>query len=170
MRRAESKRIAEYGLLIALAMITSYAEAQVPAFFAVPGMKLGLTNVVVLFALYCVGTGSALGINFLRVVLVSFLFGNGVGLAYSLAGALLSGAVMIGLKKTGWFGIRAVSVAGGVAHNVGQILAAMVLFGTRAVLWYLVVLWFSGMVSGAVIGILGAQICTRLNKTLRDAG
>ena len=154
--------MARYGLLVALALILSYVEAQIPPIFSVPGMKLGLTNVVVLIALYTMGEGSAVTINLLRILLVSLLFGNGMSMAYSVSGGLLSGVVMILLKKTGWFGITAVSVAGGVAHNVGQILAAMVLLGTRSIAWYLVVLWFSGLASGFVIGILSGELCRRL--------
>lgn len=168
-RDKKTKRIAEYGMLIGLAMILSYVEAQIPVFFAVPGMKLGLTNIVVLFALYCIGARSAVGINILRVVLVALLFGNGASLIYSMAGAALSGLVMIGLKKTGWFGMVTVSIAGGVAHNIGQILTAALLVRTRAVLWYLVVLWFTGIVSGAVIGMIGAAICSRLQNYMRDS-
>ena len=164
----KTRKIAEYGLLVALAMIMSYAEAQIPAFFPVPGMKLGLTNIVVLFALYCMDTKSALEINFLRVILVSFLFGNAMGFAYSLAGALLSGFVMFSLKKTGWFGIVTVSIAGGIAHNVGQILVAMAVMGTKAVAWYLLALWFTGMASGTVIGVIGAQICKRMKGRMEQ--
>ena len=164
-----SKLTARYGLLIALALILSYAEAQIPAFFTVPGMKLGLTNVVVLFALYTLGERSALLVNLLRIVLVSVLFGNGMSIAYSLSGGLLSGLVMILLKKTGKFSIVSVSVAGGVAHNVGQILAAMVLLGTKSLAWYLLVLWFSGLASGLVIGVLGGEVCRRMKGILTPA-
>jgi heptaprenyl diphosphate synthase len=160
----KAKQIAQYGLLIAMAMILSYVEAQIPAFFAVPGMKLGLTNVVVLYALYCMGDKSALMINFIRIFLVSMLFGNGISIAYSIAGGLLSGLVMIILKKTGKFGIVTVSIAGGVAHNIGQILVAMYLLEVTAIAWYLLILWFTGIVSGLLIGILGGELCKRLRK------
>ena len=170
MQGKRARRISTYGMLIALAMILSYVESLVPAFWAVPGMKLGLTNIVVLFALYCIGTDSAVGINLLRVFLVSVLFGNGFGLYYSLAGALLSGLVMIGLKKTGWFRMITVSVAGGVAHNVGQILAAYVLLRTQALLGYLVILWFAGMLSGALIGVMSAIVCERLKRFVSFEG
>jgi heptaprenyl diphosphate synthase len=160
----KTKQIAQYGLLIAMAMILSYVEAQIPAFFAVPGMKLGLTNVVVLYALYCMGDKSALMINFIRIFLVSMLFGNGISIAYSIAGGLLSGLVMIILKKTRKFGIVTVSIAGGVAHNIGQILVAMYLLEVTAIAWYLLILWFTGIVSGLLIGILGGELCKRLRK------
>jgi heptaprenyl diphosphate synthase len=160
----KTKQIAQYGLLIAMAMILSYVEAQIPAFFAVPGMKLGLTNVVVLYALYSMGDKSALMINFIRIFLVSMLFGNGISIAYSIAGGLLSGIVMIVLKKTGKFGIVTVSIAGGVAHNIGQILVAMYLLEVTAIAWYLLILWFTGIASGLLIGILGGELLKRLRK------
>ncbi|MBR1781353.1 MAG: Gx transporter family protein [Oscillospiraceae bacterium] len=159
-----ARRVARYGLLVALALILSYAEAQIPAFFAVPGMKLGLTNIVVLTALYLMDWKSALVINLLRIFLVSVLFGNGMSLAYSLAGGLLSGLVMILLKQTGKFHLITVSIAGGVAHNVGQILAAMVLLETKSLAWYLLVLWLTGLASGAVIGVIGGVLVKRLER------
>lgn len=163
----KSRFVAQYGLLVAIALILSYIEAQIPAFFAVPGMKLGLTNIVVLIALYQMGVRSALLINILRVLLVSLLFGNGMSLAYSLAGGLLSWAVMVGLKKTGRFHMVTISIAGGVAHNIGQILVAMLILGTTALAWYLLVLWFTGLASGAVIGVIGGELCRRWEKIKR---
>lgn len=163
-----TKKLAQYALLTALALILSFVESQIPAFFAVPGMKLGLTNLVVLIALYLMGDGAALGINLLRILLVSILFGNGVSFWYSLAGGLLSGLTMILLKHTNRFSMTAVSVTGGVMHNVGQILAAMLLLQTRAIAWYLVILWFSGIAAGAVIGLLGGFVSVRLRKALKE--
>lgn len=167
MASTKNRKLALYGLLTALALILSYVEGQIPAFFAVPGMK-GLTNVVVLLALYCMGAKSALAVNFVRIVLVSILFGTGVSFWYSLAGGLLSGAVMIALKKCGRFSVLAVSIAGGIAHNIGQIAAAMVLLQTAALGWYLLLLWFTGLLSGAVIGVLGGVLCRRLTVALQQ--
>ena len=160
----KTDRIAKYSLLIALAMILSYLEAQIPAFFAVPGMKLGLTNVVVLTALYLMDAKSAMLINLLRIFLVSVMFGNGMSLAYSAAGGILSGIVMILLKRTGKFSIVTVSAAGGVCHNVGQILVAMALLETRSLGWYLLILWFTGLTAGLTIGILGGMLVKRLEQ------
>ena len=160
----KTDRIAKYSLLIALAMIFSYLEAQIPAFFAVPGMKLGLTNVVVLTALYLMDAKSAMLINLLRIFLVSVMFGNGMSLAYSAAGGILSGIVMILLKRTGKFSIVTVSAAGGVCHNVGQILVAMAMLETRSLGWYLLILWFTGLTAGLAIGILGGMLVKRLEQ------
>ena len=164
MKDKRTKKIALYGLLIALALILSYVESLVPAFFAVPGMKLGLTNVAVLTALYCIDEKSALAINLVRILLVSFLFGNGVSFLYSLAGGLLSGIVMILLKKTGLFRMVTVSVAGGIAHNIGQILVAMAILETTALAYYLLILWFTGLASGVLIGIIGGEVTKRISR------
>lgn len=91
------------------------------------------------------------------------LFGNSMSFVYSIAGGVLSGAVMILLKRTGKFSIVAVCIAGGVAHNIGQILAAIILLNTTSIAWYPVVLWFTGVASGAVIGILGGLLCKKLH-------
>lgn len=164
----KTKDTARFGMLIAVAMVLSYAEAQIPAFFAVPGMKLGLTNLVVLVVLYLMGESSAVLINVIRIFLVSVLFGSGMSFAYSLAGGLLSGAVMILLKKTGKFSIIAVSIAGGIAHNVGQILVAMAVLETSALAWYLLILWFTGLASGMLIGFVGAMLCQRLGRLAQE--
>lgn len=161
-RGSASLITAEYGMLIAAALILSYIESQIPAFFAVPGMKLGLTNVVVLTALYKLGSKSAMAINVLRIVLVSFLFGGFSAMIYSLAGGMLSTAVMILLKKTGRFSIVPVSIAGGVSHNIGQIIVAVLVLNTAGIAWTLAALWISGLVSGTLIGLLAGQLVKRL--------
>ncbi len=162
----KTRQVAQYGLLIALALVLSYVESLVPAFFAVPGVKLGLTNLVVMVALYRMGDRDAIIINLLRILLVSMTFGNAFSLMYAAAGGLLSGAVMILLKRTGKFKMLTVSIAGGIAHNVGQILIAMVLLGTWRVSYYLLILWWSGLAAGLVIGILSAQVVRRLPESL----
>ena len=162
----KTRTIAIYGMLIALALLLSYVEAQLPAFFAVPGVKLGLTNIVVVCALYMLGKGAAIGVNLLRVLLVGLMFGNGMSLAYSAAGALLSGLTMIVLQKK--FHTVTVSVAGGLMHNIGQILVAMLVLETTRIAWYLAVLWFSGIASGAVIGLIGYELIRRLGPVVQQ--
>ena len=160
-------RIALYGMCIALAFILSYVESLFPIQGAMPGMKLGLTNLVVLFALYFMNGRAAFVINIVRILLVAVTFGNFISLFYSLAGGMLSFLVMFILKKTGSFRIVTVSVAGSVSHNAGQILVAMVLLGTRQVTWYFGVLCISGVVAGVVIGILTGLVLSKLNHLLR---
>ena len=157
-----TQKIALRGLLVAVAMVLSWVEAHIPAFFAVPGIKLGLTNLVVLAALYCLSEKDAVLINLLRILLVGFTFGNMFSLLYSIAGGLLSGLTMILMKRFGRFDITAVSVAGGITHNVGQILVAMVVLETKSLLYYLPVLWISGIVAGLVIGLLSKEVVRRL--------
>lgn len=158
----KTQKIALYGVLTALALILSYVESQIPPLMAVPGMKLGLTNIVVLVALYSIDEKGALAINIVRIIIVSVLFGTAMSFAFSLAGGILSYIVMILLKKTGCFGITGVSIAGGVSHNIGQILVAMLLLSTTAIGYYLPILWASGIASGLVIGIIGGLVFARL--------
>lgn len=164
--QSKTGRIALYGMCIALAFVLSYVESLFPIQGAMPGMKLGLTNLVVLFALYFMNDRAAFVINLVRILLVAATFGNFFSLFYSLAGGMLSFIVMFLLKKTGVFRIVTVSVAGSVSHNAGQILMAMVLLGTKQVSWYFGVLCISGVVAGVVIGMLAALVLSKLHHTL----
>ena len=154
-------KVAQYGLLTALALVLSYLESLLPP-LGVPGVKLGLPNLAVVFALYRLGWRDACIISLVRVVLVALLFGNGAALAYSVAGAVLSLALMGLLKRTGKFSPVGVSVAGGVAHNAGQILVAMAMLETSRLVWYLPVLWVSGTVAGVLIGIAAGVLVKRI--------
>jgi len=162
----KTKKIATYGVMAALAMILSYVEMQLPAFVAIPGVKMGLTNIVVIVALYKMGNKSAIFINIVRIIAVSLLFGTLMSFAFSFAGGMLSTLVMILLKKTDKFSTVGVSVAGGITHNIGQILAAMLLLNTKAIIWYLPVLWLSGILSGLFIGLIGAIIVKRIKVSV----
>ena len=157
-----SRKVARYALLIALAMVLSWLESLVPITAAVPGMKLGLTNLVVLFALYRMNVMDAAAVSLIRVLLVSFTFGNAYAFAYSLAGAVLSLLVMLALKKAGKFSTIGVSIAGGVGHNLGQIIVAALVLETEKIFFYLPVLMVSGIAAGICIGILGGIIVDRL--------
>lgn len=157
-----SKLVARYALLVALAMVLSWLESLVPLSVAVPGVKLGLTNLVVIFALYRMSLWDAAVISLVRVALVSMTFGNAYSLAYSLAGAVLSLGVMALLKKTGQFSMVGVSVAGGVCHNIGQILVAIAVLGTARIAWYLPVLLLTGLTAGVCVGVVGGILTRRI--------
>ena len=162
----KTKKVAMLGLTIALAMIMSYIEALVPLSFAVPGIKMGLANIVIIFVLYKIGTKEAILVSLIRVILVSLLFSNVMAMAYSIAGAVLSLSVMWVLKKTDKFSFVGVSIAGGIMHNVGQIIMAVILLGTEQIALYLPVLIITGTVTGVVIGIVSGLVINRF-KTIR---
>lgn len=159
-----SKKIARYALLVALAMVLSWLESLVPLSVAIPGVKLGLTNLVVLFALYRMSTADAITISLIRVLLVSITFGNAYAFAYSFAGAVLSFIIMWGLKQRGKFSTIGVSVAGGVGHNLGQIIVAALVLENSGIFLYLPALMLSGTVAGVCIGVVGGIIVQRIKK------
>lgn len=153
-----SKKVARMGVFIALAMIFSYIEVLIPFNFGIPGVKLGIANIVTVTSLYIFSTGEAFGISMIRIVLMGILFGNGMSLLYSLAGGLLSFLAMWIGKKINWFSVMGVSVAGGVFHNVGQILAVMLVMKNSVFVAYLPVLFVAGIVTGYLIGLLANKI------------
>ncbi len=161
-RREKTKLVARYALLAALAMALSWLESLVPLSFAVPGIKLGLPNLVVVFVLYRMGLRDAAAISLARVLLVSFTFGSAYSFAYSLAGAALSLAVMALMKRTEKFSILGVSVAGGVCHNIAQLAVAAAVLGTARLAWYLPVLLVSGTAAGVAVGAAGALVTERV--------
>lgn len=158
------KKIAFRGMLIALAMVLSWLESRIPVGALIPGMKLGLTNLVVMIALYRLNEADAIILNAVRIILVSMTFGNMFSLAFSMAGGILSGIVMILMKRSGRFSTMTVGVMGGIFHNVGQIIVAAIVMRTSAVFYYLCFLWFSGIAAGAVIGSLCARVVERLPR------
>ena len=158
----KSRKLAFLGLSIALAMILSFVESQIPVFTAVPGMKLGLPNLVMVFLLYRIGWKETAAVSLVRVLLVSLLFGNAQSLVFSLAGAALSLAGMALLKKSRLFSPVAVSVTGGVLHNIGQIIAACLWTGTAQIVYYLPMLLMSGIAAGILIGLLSGLLLKRM--------
>ncbi len=158
----KTRKLTWLALCVAVAMILSYVESQLPPLTAIPGIKMGLANIAVVFTLYKLGGKEAALISVVRVVLVGLLFGNGASILYSLAGAALSLLGMLGLKKTGIFSEVAVSVAGGVLHNAGQIAVACWLLGTNSIAYYLPFLIFSGVISGVLIGLVAAILVKRI--------
>ena len=158
-----NKKIATSALMIALAMILSFVESQIPSFFPIPGIKLGLANIAVIFALYRLSIKDAIVVSLIRVVVVSTLFGTSLTLAYSLSGAVLSLLIMVLLKKSDRFSIVGVSVAGGISHNIGQIIMAIILMHNSVISYYLPFLIISGIVTGVVIGLVSAKIVEIVN-------
>ncbi len=161
----KAKKVATYGLLVALAFILSYIESLFPLSLAIPGIKLGLANLVVIIALYSMGAKEAFSLSILRILLVGFTFGNLSMMLYSLAGGMLSWLLMTIFRKSKLFSMTGVSIIGGIAHNIGQIGVAILVVETFDIAYYLPFLMIAGVVTGAVIGILGAMINKRIKLT-----
>ena len=160
---SRTKRVATLGVIASLALLLSYVEFLLPPLFvAVPGIKLGLPNVVILFVLYYSGVRDAIGVSFVRVIISAMLFGSVMTLAYSAAGAALSLVVMATLKRLNILSPLGVSVAGAVAHNIGQTVVAVILLDTPQIAYYMVVLTLTGIVTGAFVGILGGLLLRRI--------
>ncbi|HHU72105.1 MAG TPA: Gx transporter family protein [Clostridiales bacterium] len=162
----KTKNIAIYGLLVALAFILSYIEYLIP-FPLMPGIKLGLANLVVITAMYGLGYKESLVLSIIRILLVGFTFGNLSTMLYSLAGGMLSWIMMAITKKSKWFSLVGVSVIGGVFHNIGQIIVAILIVSNPLIVTYLPLLLVTGVVTGALIGLLASMIIKRVNRHLR---
>ncbi len=158
-----TKKLTTLSLSVALALLLSFIESQIPPFVAVPGIKIGLSNIVTVFLLYTYGWREAGCVSLVRVCLSSLLFGSAVSLLYALSGALLSFITMIALKKLPFFSEMGVSVAGGVFHNAGQIICACIIMENAAISAYLPPLIISGTVAGAVVGIISGILVKKLN-------
>ncbi len=155
-------KTAYLGLFLALALICSYVEALIPVPIGIPGVKLGLANVVMVCMLYRCGERDAAVISAARVLLAGFFFGSLYSILYSLAGAALSLLVMALIRRTRVLHLISVSAAGGVAHNVGQFLVAALVVENYRILYYLPVLFLVGMATGVLIGVVAANILRRL--------
>ena len=154
-------KVAVFGVFTSLALILSYVELLIPINFGIPGMKLGLANLLVVILLYKGCPRDALLLSVIRILLSGLIFGNMFSIFYSLGGGLVRLAVMVFLKKTGQFTVAGISIGGGASHNVGQLLVAMFVVQTYQVGYYLPVLLIAGVITGAVIGILSAEVLKR---------
>ncbi len=168
MKRISTKKLTLTAILVSCAMILSYIEVLLPIPLPIPGIKLGLANIATLFALYSLGAGYATAITLLRVFLSALLFGNVASLIYSLAGGILALFFMITLKRLDAFSSIGVSVAGAVAHNAGQILAAAIIMKTAGIASYLPVLAITGTVAGVLIGIASGILIERTGKYVKE--
>ena len=160
--KIKPRSIAMLGICAAIAMVLSYLESLIPLSFAVPGIKLGLANIAVVFVLYKLGAKEAVFVSLIRIVWMAILFGNVMTLAYSVAGAVLSLTAMILLKRSERFSTVGVSVIGGILHNTGQILVAMLIMETAQIVYYLPILCVSGIAAGVAIGIVSAILVKRV--------
>ncbi|MEE1077878.1 MAG: Gx transporter family protein [Agathobacter sp.] len=158
------KKIAYLSMFLALALVCSYVETLIPFPIGIPGVKLGLTNIIVILVLYCIGEKEAILISILRIFLSGFMFGNAFAIIYSLAGGILSFIFMMLMKRTKKFSVITVSVAGGISHNIGQMLLASVLIESYYIVSYLPVLLISGTITGFLIGVLGQEIIIRIKR------
>ncbi len=156
------KKVPVLGMLIALALIMSYIESILPLNLGIPGAKIGLPNIVIITALYKAGEKQACIISIVRIILAGFLFGNFFSIVYSIMGASFSLSAMILLKKKTSFSVYGISMAGGIMHNVGQIVAAMVVLETKELIYYLPILTIIGMITGIFIGIISGMLLKRL--------
>ncbi len=148
------RKVAYCGMLTALALIFSYVEAILPIQIGIPGVKLGLANLVVLMGFEFLAPGEVLAVSISRILLAGFLFGNGATILYSLAGGLLSFFVMLVLRKIGSFSVIGISAAGGVTHNMGQLIVACLVVQNISLAWYLPVLVIAGTITGVCMGML----------------
>lgn len=159
--------VATYGMLISLAFIFSYLEAMIPIPMPVPGVKLGLANLVTIVGLYTVGIRGTVAVSLVRIVLVGFTFGNASSMIYSLAGGAVSLILMILFRQTNWFSQVGVSIIGGIGHNIGQISIAALVVQTAGVFYYLPFLMIAGIVAGGVIGLLGGLVTARIQNFIK---
>ncbi|MBO7179877.1 MAG: Gx transporter family protein [Clostridia bacterium] len=163
--RSKTKKIALLGVLTSVALVLSYLEAMLPPIStAVPGIKMGLPNIIIIFLLYKFGLKEAVSVSIIRVFIVSLLFGNVMTLAYSIAGAVLSLGLMTLFKKLNFFSAIGVSIIGGISHNLGQILVAIFLFDTIQIGYYMIILSITGTIAGVVIGIISSILVKKLEK------
>ena len=165
-REKKAITVALYGLLIALAMVLGFVETMIPIPIPVPGIKLGLANLVTVVGLYLIGIPGTIAVTLIRIVLVGLSFGNPYSMIYGLSGSFLSLFVMAVLKETGKLSQVSISVLGGIAHNIGQITFAAVIVQTP-VFYYLPFLLAAGCIAGTLIGIVGGIITERLQRAMR---
>lgn len=165
-----TKKTVGLGFFLAMALILSYVESLIPFSFGIPGIKLGLPNLVVVLLLYRRGAKEAVAVNLLRIILSGFLFSNLYAILYALTGAVLSFCAMLLAKRARCFSVVGVSVTGGVFHNIGQIIMAMLVVETVYVGYYLPFLIVAGTITGAVLGIAVLELLPYLRKEVLECG
>ena len=164
--RERTRRIALCGLLIAMMLVLGFIESRIPINAGIPGIKLGLSNGVLIFAVYMLDIPTAWLLMVLKVTLSGLLFGGFNTIMYALAGGVLSMLAMTVLSKVKGMHPITVSMAGGVMHNMGQVALAMLLLHTSQLLYYMAVLIIVGLICGALTGIVASSVMKHL-KTIR---
>lgn len=164
-----AKRVSLCAIMVALALVFSYVEAMIPFNFGIPGIKLGIANLVIVIGLYLLKPQDVLIISVVRILLAGFMFGSGMSILYSLAGGLLSFLVMFLLKKIKGFSVMGVSIAGGVSHNMGQLVVAAIVVSNLKIGYYTPVLLIAGAVTGTLIGIVSGRVLAAIKKEGKKA-
>lgn len=167
MKNNKAKKIALFGMMVALAFTFSYFESLIPLDFVAPGVKLGLANLVVVIALYLMKPGEAFAIAIIRIFLAGLTFGNVYSIAYSLCGGIFSFLVMYLVRKTK-LSIIGVSMLGGICHNIGQIIVAAIVMETSRIAYYLPVLLVAGLITGLLLGVISKLVIERFEKVKRN--
>ncbi len=165
-RKISAKTIALMAMMTALALVFSYVESMIPINFGIPGVKLGLANLAIVAALYLMGPKQALVVSVIRIILSGFLFGNMAAIIYSLAGGLLSLAVMVLIKKWNKVSVVTVSVIGGICHNIGQLIVAILVVESIKIAFYFPVLLVAGFLTGLLIGVVSKLIIPRIKNAV----
>lgn len=161
-----SRKISINAMFTAFAVILSYIETFIPV-AGIPGVKLGLANFAIVLALYMLGSKNAITINVVRILIIGAFFGNLFSICFSIAGAVISFIPMALLKHTGKVSMITVAITGGVFHNIGQIFVASLVVDTYSVFSYVPVLIISGIVTGAIIGILTSIVYGRTKTIIK---
>lgn len=163
------KKIAIIAIFVTLALVLSYVDSLIPLAIMVPGIKIGLANIVIILSLYMIGEKETILISTIRVILSSLLFGTMLTFAYSMTGAILSLIIMIILKKRTTLATMTISIIGAVSHNIGQIIMAVIIMSTKEIIYYLPILMITGVISGTIIGVLASLLIqfTKKNQILK---
>lgn len=165
-----NKKIVFYGMGLCLALILSYLESLIPFSFGIPGIKLGLANLVILVLLYSGSIGGAILISIMKALIMGFMFGSLSSILYSLAGGVISLLVMALIKRIRAFSIVGVSITGGISHNLGQLLVAGIVVGWKVVIYYVPYLIIAGAVTGLLIGLVTSQVLPHIKGITKLGG
>ena len=162
-KRFDTKRVALCGLLLSMMLVLGWVEHMIPLNASIPGIKLGLSNGVLIFAVYMLDIPTAYVLMALKVVLSCAFLGNPASMMiYGFAGGLLSLTGMVALSRVKGMHVVTVSLVGGALHNVGQVAAAMVMLNTGNLLYYMAILMIAGIACGVLTGVCANLVMKHL--------